>query len=265
MRRALLLVAFVLPLAACGGGGGSSSTQGANLTPIAYVQSAAKKSAQATSEHVSIAGVATVRGQAITLRGNGDFDNAKKAGSLHTDVNLGGLAATLDAVIDGTTFYLKSPLFSDALPKGKSWIKLDLQKAGKSQGIDFSALLSQDPAQSFAQLQASGSVTEVGDETIDGVDTTHYRAKVDISKLPQGQKIASLTKVRYAPYDVWIGKDDGYVYRVKTSYVYDVGGIRQSVSSTTNYSDFGKDVNVQVPSDDESVDATKSGLQGLGG
>jgi hypothetical protein len=265
MRRALLLVAFVLPLAACGGGGGGSSSQGKELTPIAYVQSAAKRSAQATSEHVSVTGVATVQGQAVTLRGSGDFDNTKKAGSLHTDVNLGGLAATLDAVIDGTTFYLKSPLFSDTLPKGKSWIKLDLQKLGQTRGIDFSALLSQDPSQSFAQLQASGSVTKVGDETIDGVDTTHYRAKVDLAKLPQGQKIAALTKVRYAPYDVWIGKDDGYVYRVRTAYSYAVGGVRQSVSSTTSYSDFGKDVNVQVPSADESVDATKSGIKGLGG
>jgi hypothetical protein len=263
MRRLALLV-FVLPLAACGGGG--SSSNGPTLTPLASVHSAAKKSALAPSEHMVLKGTAAVQGQPVTVSGSGDFDNTKHTGSLHTDVNAGGLATTLDAVVDGTIFYLKSPLFSATLPKGKAWLKLDLEKLGKSQGIDLSALLSQDPGQSFTQLEASGQVTEVGDETVGGVETTHYRAHIDPSKLPQGAKVQALTKAKYGPYDVWIGKDDGYVRQVKFTYSAVTPGVgRQSSTTTTTFSDFGKQVTVDVPSAAESFDATGTALKGLGG
>jgi hypothetical protein len=264
MRRALLLVALVLPLAACGGGGGSSST-GATLSPLASVKSAAKKSSAAPSEHMTVNGYVTVNKQAVTVRGSGDFDNEKHVGSVHADVNVGGLGAALDAVLDGTSFYFKSPLFADILPKGKTWLKLDLQKLGASQGIDFSALLSQDPTQAFTQLRAAGDMKEVGDETIDGAETTHYRGHVDLSKLPQGAKIAAATKAKYGPYDIWVGKDDGYVHRVRTTYSYVTAGAgRQTATSTTTFSDFGKDVSVDVPSDAESYDATNASMGGLG-
>jgi hypothetical protein len=175
--------------------------------------------------------------------------------------NVQGLDVEIDEVLDGTIVYMKSPLFAAALPAGKTWLKLDLAKVGKSQGIDLSQLMGQDPAQSFAQLQASGQVTKVGDETIDGVDTTHYRGRIDLSKLPQGAKVAALAHAKYGPYDVWIGKDDGYVRRVRSSYTLQ----QQSIGLTMNFSDFGKDVSVNVPAAAETADATSQSIQGLGG
>ena len=261
MKRAVMLVLFVLPLAACGGGSGGSSSQSANLTPVAYVKSAATKSAQAPSEHMDLTGAVTVAGQAVKLTGSGDFDNENHQGQLHADVNLGGMAASIDAVLDGTTIYLKSPILAAALPQGKTWIKLDLEKVGKSKGVDFSQLLAQDPSQAFKQLQASGKVVKVGDETIDGVETTHYRATVAAKKLAPG-----LPKGGAGSYNVWIGKDDGYVHRVRSTFAAgSAAGQRVAQTTTLNFSDFGKDVSIDVPSDDESFDATKTGIQGLGG
>jgi uncharacterized protein YdeI (BOF family) len=269
MRRGVLvlLVPLVLSLtlAACGGGSKTKANE-VKLTPTAYVIAAAKKSSQATSEHMSMKGSVTVAGQLVTITGDGDFDNAKRNGSMHLTFNASGLTGDLDEVIDGTTIYMRSPLFADALPKGKTWLKLDLQKAVASQGIDFSALGSQDPTQTLAQLKAIANVTEVGTEQIDGVDTTHYRGRIDLAKVPQGAKIKALTDAAYGPYNVWVGKDDGYVRRVKFSFstkLKDAG--RQSIALTSDFSDFGKEVSVTVPADADTFDATNQSIKGLGG
>src|SRR5437764_8511790 len=145
------------------------------------------------------------------------------------------------------------------------WIMLVIARLCISRVIDFYALESQDPAQTFEQLQASGDATAVGEETIDGAVTTHYRGRIDVSKIPQGEKIQKLTKVKYGPYDAWVGKDDGYVRRLRTSYSYATGGVRQHAVVTMSFSDFGKTVNVDVPSDADSSEAPDNATQGLGG
>src|SRR5262249_50842810 len=117
------------------------------------------------------------------------------------------------------------------------------------------------------QLQSSGQVHEVGDETVDGVDTTHYTGTIDPAKVPQGAKIEALTGAKYGPYDLWIGKDDGYVRRMKLSYSLKPNGAttREVIAMTMDFSDFGKDVSVTVPSDADSYDATSASIAGLAG
>jgi hypothetical protein len=255
MRRALVVLAAApLLLAACGGGSSSSRV---SLTPTAYVLQAAKKSAQATSEHVEMAASMTALGQSVTMTGDGDFDSVKHVGSMTVHVGLQGIDMQIDEVQDGTTIYMKSPLLGAALPQGKTWVKIDLEQVGKSKGFDFSQLMGQDPSQSFSQLEASGRVTKIGDETIDGAETTHYRGHIDTAKLPPA--FAHLA-AKYGAYDVWVGKDDGYVRRLQTSYTV----AKQSVSMTMNFSDFGKDVSVEVPPASETADGS-TGIDSIGG
>ena len=266
MRRvAIAFLVLPLTLAACGSGG-MSNTEAPKLTPLRSVKSAATKTALAKSQHITLEGSSTTAGTPIQISGSGDFDNTKKLGSIHADFSAAGLSGTIDEVMNGTALYLKSPLFSAALPPGKTWLKLDLQKVGKSKGIDFSALLSQDPSSALAQLQASGNVTEVGDETIDGADTTHYRAHIDPAKLPQGAQRQALANAKYGPLDIWIGKDDGYVRRVRTSYSTKTGtSARQAVALTMGFSDFDKAVSVSILADSETLDVTDKAIMGLGG
>jgi LppX/LprAFG-like lipoprotein len=260
MRRALLAL-LVLPLAACGGSS-KSGGQPSNMTPLAYVKSAATKTAQTTSEHITLKGSATVGATLVTIDGAGDFDNAKKLGSLHVDFSAGGLGGTLDEVLNGTTIYLQSPLLTSNLPKGKSWLKLDLQKAAPK-GLDLSALTSQSPTKLLSQLQAAGSVTKLGDETINGAATTHYRAQLDVSKLP---KAAALAHATYAPLDIWIGKDDGYVRRMHLAYTIKAANAStQSFVVTVDFSDFGKSVSVSVPPASATANGTGQAIPGLGG
>jgi LppX/LprAFG-like lipoprotein len=260
MRKALL-VALVLPLAACGGGS-KSNGRPSNMTPVAYLKSSAAKTAQTPGEHVTLKGSLTVGGTLVTIDGAGNFDNAKKLGSMHADFSAGGLSGTLDEVLNGTTIYLQSPLLTSNLPNGKTWLKLDLQKAAPK-GVDLSALTTQSPTKLLSQLQAAGNVTTVGDETINGTATTHYRAKLDLSKLP---KVAAPANATYAPIDIWIGKDDGYVHRIHTAYTLKVASAAaQAIAVTVDFSDFGKSVSVSIPAASATADGTGRAIPGLGG
>jgi hypothetical protein len=257
MRRALVaLAALPLLLAACGGGHKSSKgTTTVQLAPVASVKQAAARTAKAKSEHAKLEGAVTLQGQQVTVSGEGDFDNAQRQGTMQLHAKVAGVDLQIDEVLDGTSIYLRSPLLAAAIPAGKTWMRLDLEKLGKSQGIDFSALLSQNPTQTFSQLQASKQVTRVGEETIDGVDTTHYRGRLDLTKLKE------LKGATARPYDVWIGDDDGYVHRMKMAY--SVGS--ESVAMTMDFSDFGKNVGVTVPPRSETFDASAKSLEQLGG
>jgi hypothetical protein len=261
LMRKTLLALLVLPLAACGGGSKSSGPP-SNMTPLAYVKSAATKTAQTPSEHVTLKGSVTVGATLVTIDGTGGYDNAKKLGSMHADFSAGGLSGTLDEVLNGTTIYLQSPLLTSNLPKGKTWLKLDLQKAAPK-GIDLSALTTQSPPKLLSQLQAVGNVTKVGDETINGSATTHYRAQLDVAKLP---KVAALAHATYGPLDIWIGKDDGYVRRLHMAYTIKAANASaQSIVLTVDFSDFGKSVSVSVPPASAAVDGTGQAIPGLGG
>jgi hypothetical protein len=246
--RGVALAAVLVVLAAVGCGGSKSSST-SNLTPLAAVKQAATKTADQPSEHLALKGSVTVNGQPVVVTGNGDFKD--RTGSMSLDFNVAGLSGSIDAVVDGTDLYMSSPLFSDSLPNGKKWVKLDLQKAGKARGLDLSTVAGQAPATTLKELGALSKVTEVGDEQVGGTDTTHYRGK-----------LAKTATHPAGTYDVWVGKDDGYVRRVQVASQL---GPQQRLQSTLDFSDFGKDVNVKVPSPSETADATNLSIPGLGG
>lgn len=270
MRRAsLLLLAgpLVLVLAACGGSGRSASApQQVQVDPAKYVRHAAVKTAQAPSEHMTMTGKVTASGIGISMSGSGDFSNARHQGTFTAAFSFAGMNGKIDEVLDGTTIYMSSPLFSTGLPAGKKWVKLDLATFGKSQGIDYSALMSRSPTQAFQQLEAAGKVTKVGSATIDGVRTTHFRVEhLDISKLPQGAKLEALAHPAYGPIDVWIDNGNGYVRRETMSFSYTVKGHKATMSMTSDFSKFGEPVRVAVPPANETLDGTKLASKGLGG
>jgi hypothetical protein len=157
----------------------------------------------------------------ITARGTGvvDFASRSTALRLHMTVPQAGMTVDMSERVVGTTIYMHSPLLSGAT--GKPWIKLDLQKLGKSQGLDMGASMSSggnDPAEMLAYLNAaSDSIERVGMEDIRGTETTHYHVVVDLLKIANTVPASHRAAVRRTfrrevelvgshtiPIDVWI-------------------------------------------------------------
>jgi Predicted periplasmic protein (DUF2092) len=246
MRMALLLL-VVLPLAACGGS--KKSTSRTNLSPSAAVREAATNTAAKGSEHIGLNGTAVLSGQQVTVTGNGDFKG--HAGTLHLDFNAGGLAGTIDAVVERTKLYMRSPLLLSSLAAGKTWLEIDIAKAANAGGaLALSNLAAQDPAQTLERLGALKKVSKVGSEQVGGVATTHYRGKLTASATQPG-----------GTYDLWIGDGDGYVHRVRVSSRLSATA---TLDATTDLSDFGKNVTVPIPSASETEFGTQKTLN-LGG
>jgi len=254
MRR-FALALFALPLLATACGGSKSNSQApTSQDPAVAVKSAAQKTAAAGSEHIELVGRVVSAGQTVQISGSGGFDTKAHLGSLHATLSAGGLNGSLDEVSSGTTVYVKSDLLSAVIPSGKPWVKFDLTKLAKSQGLEASALLSEDPSQALTQLQSLSGVTKVGTEQLGGVATTHYRAAVDISKLPGGLQTGT------GRYDVWVG-GDGYVHRVRMTIA--SSGSRATV--TTDFSGYGDKITVVVPPASQTFDGSGMKIPGLGG
>jgi hypothetical protein len=176
----------------------------------------------------------------------------------------------MDEVITGHTVYVSSDAFKGKLPGGKSWMKLDLDAAAKSQGIDLSALTGgsgaeQDPTQVLQYLKGAGTSTKVGDETVNGVPTTHYHAVIDLKKaaakggadaekaVQQLQKAAGISSL---PLDVWIDKDH-LVRRETMKYDMTVQGQRASMDLKVDMTKYGVDVVAKAPPASDVLDASK--------
>ena len=270
---ALALVALTGALSACG-----SSVRSA-VDPVA---AAATKSQQAGGFSATTSVTVSAAGHRFTMTGYGLFGDGK--GQMELDMsdllNQTGAPAGTDSTIkaiylteDGDpVMYMRLGFLSAFIPGGKSWVRVDLAKAGKAAGIDFNQLLggaNQSPSDSLALLRSSGEFSEVGTETVDGVETTHYHGTVDLQQAAAAkgagaeaiQRLLDLGAPTQYPADVWIDKD-GYVRQYKTRYGMTTGGKSMSVSMTMGMSDYGTPVEVSAPPSDQVFDATDLAAKG---
>lgn len=271
MRRLLLALALVLLLAAAAGCGGSSSspTVPDGTTGAAdAVSLAGQKSADAGSARAAF--TATFSGATTgTMTGVGEF--SQREGHLTMDMSdLGGGAfgdGEAELVFSDLAYYMKLPQGAGLpIPPGKEWFKIDLKELGQTQGLDLEELtqLSQsDPSQALDFLQgASDDFHAVGTEDVRGEPTTHFAGTIDLNKVAENapddlaeqyKKLAQMAPSPLVPMDVWIG-DDGFVRKLRFEQKLAAGS---SMTMEEELFDWGTDVNVTVPSDDEVVDLTQ--------
>jgi hypothetical protein len=232
MRDRRLLSALVAVLAAgslgvaasgCGSGGAS-----ATLDPIAQ---AADATSRAGGSQVAISATVQVPGLSSPLKmtGGGHFNDARREGSITLSMEgfpagsipgVSGGTLTMSELMKDNVVYITSPLFDGKLPNGAKWLKIDLDKALASLGIDPQALTSggTDPGQILSYLKGStGSPKIVGHEAVRGVQTTHYEGAVSLESLvetlPQSQRAKAREAVKKLsqqiggdsfPVSVWI-------------------------------------------------------------
>jgi len=266
---ALLLTVFA---GACGGGG---------ALPGESVAQAAELAKEQGSANVSMAMDMTIPNGSISMTGEGAFDLKGNRGHLtFTATGTGDGAAaseqigTMETVYDEFVVYMKMPILANVLPEGKTWIMVDLQKAGEASGIDFQQLTQMgqnNPMQQLDYLQGSKNIEEVGTEEVRGTETTHYKGVIDFDELQKTlptevggsiDKIQELSGIDQAPIEVWLD-GDGLPRRVKYDFAYDMpagsGPMSDAkMSITMEFFDYGTDVTVDVPAAEEVFDPTEA-------
>jgi hypothetical protein len=271
MRRLLvaLLVTTSVAASACGGSSSISDqfdVSTSNEPEAQAVVQAGQKTSREQTGRVSFEASFTGGSTSATMTGNGVFSRRK----FHLTMDVGGLSGLgsgqADIVVANPLFYMKLPAGSGAsLPAGKEWLKLDISKLGKTQGLDLSQLMQlnqSDPSQALDFLQGAGSdFREVGTEDVRGEPTTHYKGTIDLQRVAneappelkkQYERLWELSPTKSVPMDVWIG-DDGLVHKVAFTQKVPNGG---SMTMEEEFYDFGTDEQVTIPPADEVLDIT---------
>ncbi len=259
MRRVAVLAALLVLAAGCGGSGDKKSDTGSGAPEANPIAQAASATTRAGSVKVDF----EIAGTGANGGGRGVFDTgANAAGKLAMTVDSNGQTTTVDTIVDGNVLYLRTPAFQQLLPAGKEWVRVDLARLAKQQGVDLGSLVDSNPTPTAALAYlrgASGKVEKVGEEKVRGENTTHYRATIDLEQAARRAKgstrrsirrvidVAGVTKL---PVDVWVG-DDGFVHKV--SYTQH-SSKSQSAKITMELYDFGSPVTITAPPETAVID-----------
>jgi hypothetical protein len=257
MRRTIASVGLAagaaVALAACGGQPASSGQHGAqqgsqqkqhgsqqggqntgNVMAAAYQATQNANSAKITLKNTTSIGSKTVQ---VNGHGVAQFEPPK------LDLHMNAAGHKIEERLVDKTAYIKTP-------QGK-WVKMDLSKLVGRQGA------AQSPTQTLSLLRgASDQVTKLGPKTIDGRQTTGYKATVDLDKVaakapssPAKKGIKHLEKLTGAhtlPIKVWIDGKHRLV-REMTNLKLHAGGKNVTTATTMTLSDYGTPVHVSAP------------------
>jgi hypothetical protein len=271
---------LVLSLTAClgeaGGKSADSGTGGIRLTAAEVLQKTSQKSGQVHSFAADV----TLNGNSQGTTGGTHLTAQVR---LQPDVALTGtvdklsvggftLNSSVPVVYLRGTLYGKVPQQFASFVSGKPWAKIDLSQAGKRAGVSLDSVVQHaelvDPGQQTKTFTASKDARKVGEETIDGVKTTHYTGAITVkdaldtldsqtrTKLEQVYTQVGAQKINF---DVWVdGQDLARKLTVKLG-----TSAGESTTLSIVYSGFGKAVSVSAPPADQVGDIT--GFQGMFG
>ncbi len=265
-RRVLSLLCLAVcasALAGCAGGDALA------LDPVAQ---AANTTADTTSSRFEFrASLDAGSIGSFSFNGNGVYDGKGKSGWMNMhfalppafQLQVGSTDPSMEMIFDGShglVMYMRSPLFDKMVPTGK-WVKMDVEKIAKKEGVDLGAIMNvnqADPSQSLRMLMASSNAHVTGSERIRGVQTTHYAFNIDFKKLAHDNKafkqLKEATGSVSAPAEAWIDAQ-GRVRRLAVTM--SMGGqlaTPMTMTMTEDLYDFGVRTNVTPPSDDLVVD-----------
>ena len=268
-RRVLSLLCLTACATALVGCGGDTFA----FDPVA---SAASKTVGTTSSRVEFTATMNIDGVGgMAFSGSGVFDGRSRSGALNmrfrlpaeAQAQLGGVDPTMQMIMDGRhglVMYMRSPLFKTIA--ADKWLKLDMAKLAKKQGVDLSSLMNAnqaDPSQTLRMLTASTDAHPVGYDHVRGVFTTHYKLNIDLARLAKESEelrkaldmVRKVTGTTSYPAEAWID-DQGRVRRLKIDMSFNtaVGGAF-TMSMTEELYAFGIKVNVRPPASSQVLDA----------
>lgn len=269
--RALLALLLAIPATAAAGCGAASTVQNA-VDPVAQ---AAEHAAGAGGAQMTLHLQITAAGQSIPIDGSGVVDQRAGEGRFAMTFAAPGTGTMqMEEILAGHTIYLHLPaaLGAAAIPGGKPWVKLDLQKFGKAMGVNFDALRQaggDQLGQYLSFLRGAGGAQAVGTETVRGVQTTHYQAYIDFNKAEQKlggalkgalKKLQDQLGVGSMPVDVWI--DRNQLVRRVTAQLHTQGSVPVSMDMEMDVLRYHVPVDVTPPDASQVFDGTSLATKG---
>jgi hypothetical protein len=273
LRRALSLLAFGLCATALVGCGGDTLS----FDPVAH---AAGKTVDSQSARVAFSATMNAEGVgAMSFDGTGAYDGRSRSGWMDMKLNMpllleqGGRSPRMQMIFDGSdgfVMYMRSSLFSAALPGGKSWVKMDLAKLAGKEGVDLEGLMNANqasPEQSLRMLMASSDSHVINYDRVRGVLTTHYGLNVDLRRLAKQDEevrksldtLIDLTGADSFPAEAWIDSQ-GRVRKLKVTMSMGAKlGQQFSMTIVEELYAFGTKVKVQLPPASQVADFSALG------
>jgi len=276
------LIAGAVAMSGCGAS--------ATLDPIAR---AAEVSSQQAGAKIAMSmrfnAPALGGGASYAISASGYFDEKARSGEMTMDLaGVPGLSALPGGAGNGQiqmvflypVIYMNMPFLAGKLPEGKTWMKLDISKAASAAGIGTSSLSSleqSDPTKFLDYLRSSsGGVVSLGGATVDGVQTTHYSATLQLShilaSLPGSEQAAAkaaLEKLGTAgaiPVEVWVDAQSR-VRRMQMAFsglgASAGAAAGASLSITIDFTSYGPVPPVVAPPASEVFDASALAAAGL--
>jgi hypothetical protein len=263
-RRSLIAVLLALAPVATTGCGAEEA-----VSPE-KVARAAESTIKAGGARLSLDSITRAPGaESFRIRGTGVMD-ARGSSDIRLTWSAQGRKGSVRQVFAAGTAYMRSAIFGD-LPGDKTWIKIDLEKLVKEVGLgELPQANTTHPREILSHLRAVGKVEDAGTEGVRGVPTTHYKAVVELDRLPElapagersaarlaAKRLMRLTKSDEHRTEVWVD-DRGLVRRTRDTLPLSFPDAQDAeLQATTEFFDFGTWVAVEVPSPSEVVDATE--------
>jgi hypothetical protein len=167
-------------------------------------------------------------------------------------------------LMDGTTVWMRVPPSLQSATGGKPWAKTTTGSGSLGMGVQ-----QPDPGAMLDSLRGlSDSLEHKGRVSVRGVETTHYRAKVDLeqamAQAPADQRAQAEAALKLfggledLPVDLYIDDADR-VRRMEMEYGFDLFGQKLTMELKLELFDFGAPVTFELPAKHE-VAELPSGL-----
>lgn len=278
VRRLLRSVGMVSAIAASSVAAGcaarpSGDGASANRAVAAAARTTIDESTARTEIQVDADGILGSE-SSLEIDGVVDFDAHRSDMTIDMGRFLPGADGTMQLRTIGNVAYLRTAALDElaAPDEAGKWIKFDFDAMAGSRGVTLPTQFGDhDPRQGLAMLQgvAAGDVRDLGPARIDGVDTTHYRATVDVRRAVARagtvtdeqafRRFADQLGARTVRVDAWIdGEGRVRKLRIPMAMSHKLGG--GTVTVTTSFLDFGVTADIAEPPSDQVLDA--GGLSG---
>lgn len=258
------LAAVLLAGGAVSCGSEKSDKAGGDMAPAAAVKKAADKTEDLTSFSFRMKGSVPGDGR---VQAEAAMTTKPLAMSMKMSAPDQGPEKMELRVVDGGV-YIGGGKDAAKEMDGKSWIKFPAKSmgagAGKPSGTSVSAQAENNPADQSTLLTGSDDLKKVGDETVEGVETTRYTGTVTMKRLRElmkdedaatkkrrerGLKQYEDMGVEKLTMDMWIdGEDHTKQFRARGK------GDKGPLDMTITFLDYNKSVTVKAPPKSQVMD-----------